>query len=133
MTDDLRTEIRNLLDEHAHWQGHDFNVAQGLLWLGIIASAIGSLAAGGVIPLHKAVTAVIAALPGVVLLIDKTFKHSARSAWHAVYGTRLRVLDRRLRDEQAEVKDVAVDLGKLETEMQNLFPPLDPGLLSKKE
>ena len=85
MADDIQTEIQNMLDHHARWGGHDFNVAQALLWFGIIASVISSLSAGGVIPIPKIVATLIAALPGAVLLIDKTFKHSGRSAWHALY------------------------------------------------
>jgi hypothetical protein len=133
MADDLQTEIHDMLNHHSQWGGHDFNVAQGLLWLGILASGFGSLAAGGVISLPRPLSAAIAAIPGLVLLLDKTFKHSARSSWHAMYGARLRILNRRLRDEQANPADVSSELGRLEIEMENLFPPLDPGLLRKRE
>lgn len=133
MAEDLEAEITEALAEHARWQSHDFVFAQVLLWLGITASAISALYAAGVVDMWKWLGAVIAAIPGVVIVVDKTFKYSARSSWHAMYGASLRALKRDLRDRGVTRAEVADRLNKLELEMEKLFPPLDSGMLGKSQ
>ena len=133
MANDLESEIQGGLEEHGKWQSHDFVTAQVLLWCAIGATVFGGLIAGGVIELpYKWLSALIASIPGAVLMVDRTFKYAARSAWHAIYSVRLRDLNRQLRDQGVPRGEVAKSLGVLDLEMEKLFPPLDPGLLKER-
>jgi hypothetical protein len=129
---DIRTEIEADLKSHRHWQQHDFNFAQLILWIAIVASTFAAITAAGALPLPKWLAAIVAALPGAVLVIDRTFKHGARSSWHALYAARLRGLNHGLRDRGVSVAEASKQLDELEVEMQKLFPSLDPGLLREK-
>ncbi len=133
MADDLELEIEKDLKKHARWQSHDFIVAQALMWMGIITSAVSALQAAGVMAMPNWAGAVFATIPGIVIVVDKTFKYSARSSWHAIYCTSLRALRRDLRDRGVSKADTADRYNKLEVEMAKLFPPLDSSNLGKSQ
>jgi hypothetical protein len=122
----LLKELETELDSHARWQGHDFVLAQTLLWIGIGASALSSLLVAMKLPnVPQWLAITLPALPGIALVVDKTFKYAARSAWHAIYGVRLKALLRELNYRAGTENDVSKLLDELQSEMQALFPPLD--------
>lgn len=123
MDSTLQAELDSSIANHSRWQGKDFNKAQAMLWIGITASlAAGVIAAFGA---PKFITAVVSLIPGVILVVDRTFKHSVRSAWHAEYAIRLRALARAIRDQGAKPDQLSQQLTELEDEMQKKFPTLD--------
>ena len=134
---DLRAEIQTKESEHRKWESSDFVRAQLTLWIGILTSIAASLNATGVIPRPGCVSekaaaliaAVIAAIPAGVIVVDKTFKWSARSSWHRLYGIRLRMLLRSMDFGGVDAAMTSEKLGKVELEMHNTFPALDAGAL----
>jgi hypothetical protein len=128
----LQDELALSEKAHMRHQAWDFRKAQILLWLGILASVTASLTAAGAFDLEAWQSAVIAAIPAAAIIVDKTFKYAARSSWHALYAVKLRGLRRLLRDQKKEAEQVSEWLDALETEMHNLFPPLDGSALSPK-
>ena len=130
----LLDEIEQDIDHHTKWEGRDFSSAQIFLWIGIVASVAASLHAAGAFAIdNKLCGAVLAAIPGVVLIIDKTFKFAARASWHALYRASLKSLFRKLRNESAPINTVSAERSKLEFEMEKMFPPLDSGSLTGKK
>jgi hypothetical protein len=109
-----------------------------VLWAGILASVVASLHAAGALwhpdwltpAWAKFLAAAIAGVPALAIMIDKTFKWSARSAWRALYELHLRALLRTMRDRQGSLSDVSQSLDALELEMHNTFPPLDASVLA---
>ena len=129
----LLQELEADIIHHEKWEGRDFGWAQVFVWIGIVTSIVASLHAAGAFTIDKIYGAVIAAIPGAVLVIDKTFKFAARASWHALYRASLKALFRRLRDESAPVGTVSAERSKLEVEMERMFPPLDSGALGSKK
>lgn len=132
-TNPLISEIIQDIDHHKKWEGRDFSWAQIFVWIGIIASVAASLNATGVLPItDKLYSAVLAVIPGAVLIVEKTFRFSARASWHALYRASLNGLYRKMRDEGISSGIVSVERSKLEFEMEKMFPTLDPNSLGSK-
>lgn len=64
----------------------------------------------------------LAALPGVVLLIERQFAYRKRSAWHEEFKTRLRALERALAYEKIEEPEISRQLNALELKMNGKYP-----------
>lgn len=137
---DLHTYIENSLIEHRRWESSDFVRAQCFLWLGILASIVASLNATGVIPRPhwlaedsaKLFSAIVAAIPAAVIVIDKTFKWSARSSWHALFGIRLRAVLRGMDHRGLDITKASEEVDRIELDMHNTFPALDGSALVKE-
>jgi hypothetical protein len=132
MADTLETEIGTKIAEHEKWRGRDFSRAQWQFWLALGASFLAGILAAVDLPAdwyYKVVKVVVTAIPGFIILTEKTFNFAKRSSWHAFYVLRLRALQRRLRDEVAPRDVVSRELSELEEEMDKRFPPLDVGTL----
>lgn len=124
-TSELRTELASQVLHHRKWEFREFLSAQILLWIGIGSSLASTLYASGVLDISRQMAAMIGAAPGVIIVIDKTFKFAARASWHAKYRASLNGLLRRLRDENVAASNVSQAFSKLEIEMEAVFPPLD--------
>ena len=131
LTTDLIGEIEQGIEHHARWYSRDFTLAQSILWIGILASAGSALIAAEVFDLEKWKGALIAAIPGVVIVVDKSFKFAARASWHSIFRTSLKGLRRDIRDNGMPHPEVAAKLSKLEEDMEKLFPSLDTGMMQK--
>lgn len=124
-TNELRTELECEIRHHRKWEFREFLSAQVFLWIGIGASVASTLYASGVLDISRQLAAMIGAAPGVIIVIDKTFKFAARASWHAKYRASLNALLRRLRDEHTPASNVSQAFSKLEIDMEAVFPPLD--------
>src|SRR5688572_3345509 len=104
----LESDLRKGVVYHLWWGRFDFLVSQLILWTGIVSSFLSALVAAGTVEFEtKWLGPAIAALPGALILIDRSFKYGARSAWHSMYRVRLRGLILQLRDANAQRKEVA--------------------------
>ncbi|MBA5689161.1 hypothetical protein [Rugamonas apoptosis] len=131
-TTELEDELKTLIAHHKKWEGRDFTWAQVFVWGGIIASGTSSIYGSGITEMGHFFAAVVGAIPGVLIVVDKTFKFSARASWHARYRAALNSLFRKLRDENSPVPPISQALSKLESEMERDFPPMDPEILGGK-
>jgi len=102
--------------------------AYGLLIVGVLASTMAtiSVAAGAEKAFSPILNAVLAAIPGVVVLATSTFKFEARAGWwwERYYG--LDALDRRLTFENRVVEEVSRDLTKFVHELGKRWPGFGP-------
>jgi hypothetical protein len=122
---ELRAELEALILHHRKWEFRDFLSAQVFVWVGIGASVASTLYASGVLDIGRQTAAIVGAMPGVIIVVDKTFKFAARASWHAKYRASLNSLFRKLRDEHAPAPTVSQSFSKLEIDMEAIFPPLD--------
>jgi hypothetical protein len=120
-------------EHHKKWERRDFPLAQIFVWVGIVTSVAASLHAAGAFTLEKLSAAVLAAIPGAVLVVDRTFKFAARASWHAVYRASLKALYRKLRDEKATDASISPEKSKLKIEMEKMFPPVESSSLGGKK
>lgn len=124
-TSELRSELESEIRHHRKWEYREFVSAQVFVWIGIGASVASTLYASGVLDISRQAAAMIGAAPGVIIVVDKTFKFAARAAWHAKYRASLNGLFRKLRDENTPAPVVSQAFSKLEVDMEAMFPPLD--------
>ena len=129
----LREELEKDIDHHWKWSGRDFAWAQIFIWLGIVASIAASLNAAKAFELCKLHGAILAAIPGAVLVVDRTFKFASRASWHSLYVAYLKALHRRIRDQGETEAIVSPDKSKLNIEMEKMFPPLDAAGIGAKK
>ena len=129
---ELRNELESLILHHRRWEFRDFLSAQVFVWIGIGASVASTLYASGVLDLGRQTAALVGAAPGVIIVVDKTFKFAARATWHAKYRASLNSLFRKLRDEHAPAPVVSQSFSKLEIDMEASFPPLDTSSMGGK-
>ena len=114
----------------------------GLILLGITASTIVSIQqvlesqnveSNFIFISDKGLLAIIAAIPGVILLIQKEFKFDKRSAWHWEYRRRLVTLKRKIEFAELEVKEACHKINTIDEEFAMTFPDSNPNLFPKKE
>jgi hypothetical protein len=132
--EEVAAYLQRQADERSRWKGHDFMWAQMLLWTAILSSFLASLHAAGAFTdefeikgTHvslKWLWALLAGLPALTLVIERTFRYTARHIWNATYEARFRSLQRDIQHRgKSEVSAVA-ELNELETEMTRTFPEM---------
>ena len=130
--EELKNELQALFDEHNKWCVRDWFTAQVLFWIGILSA----FSATSVLVLFKDVPkealAIMAAVPGLILIITNTFSFAERSNWHELYRARLRGLLRRLRDQNERIETISSELSALEVAMITTFPQLKAEALTEK-
>jgi hypothetical protein len=112
------------------WWLVNFVVAQTSYWVAI-ASSFGSAIAISIDNLPKIFIAVLAAIPGVVILVESTFRYSQRADWHSLYSQKLRGLIRQLKFEVNKIEEISKNLSDLEAEMEGRTPPMRLGMLQQ--
>lgn len=105
------------------WETRDFITSQLLVWFAIITSFVTTITA--VLKAPTLLTAVLAGLSGVLILIDKNFTFSKRSTWNALYRIKLEKLKRELEFKDAEIEEIADQLTELDLKMERDFPNAD--------
>ncbi len=119
--DQLASKISRRLVQDDRWARLDFSLAQLFLWLAILASFVSAaLAAADTIP--KLWLALLAAIPGTVIVVDKSFSFAKRARWHWEMSSRLERLLLKLQFEGKSVAEVAAEYGDLRVEMEDKFP-----------
>lgn len=119
----LLQKIRARQARDAIWGRWDFIIAQCFLWIAIVASLGTALViAFAQQPISKPITAIFAAIPGTVIVIDRTFSFAHRARWHRELYLRLDELANDLEFRDFPVRDVAERLSALRIKMQETFP-----------
>jgi hypothetical protein len=99
----------------------DFVFNHFLLMLVVAASSFPGFAQILDIDQPKA-TAIVAAIPAFVLLLQRTFKWEQRGEWHWDYRRRLKAILREVRDQGLSPEEASIKLNKLEQELAGSFP-----------
>lgn len=120
--------LEKLAARHEHdtrWAARDFMTAQIFLWTAVISSfATAILAAAADPALPKLLVPTLAAIPGAVIVIDKSFSFSRRAGWHWEMAAKVDQLLNRIQFENAKVEDISKDLSELRMAMEQKFPTM---------
>lgn len=127
-TNPKATELAQLIATRrandAKWAQRNFMVAQTFMWLAIIAS-FGTAIASATAKVSPIVIAIFTAIPGTVILIDKSFSFARRAQWHYLMRAKLEQFENALRFEGASVDATSKSLSSLVIEMEQAFPGMD--------
>jgi hypothetical protein len=111
---DAFQELKNYLDKEIRQHQNAARLkswtAQILFWGAIASSAIGAVNPDTDWFPSDAATSILAAIPGVVLLIMNTFKYDARSRWHKLKQRKLEGLYRGLAFEKKGTQETSAAL-----------------------
>ena len=102
----LRSELVRARWWHAILAFVESNGIEAAIFIGIVSSALAALGAELGWPGDTGKT-IMAAVPGVVLLVERQMRYKMGSAWHQEYKVRLVGLERLLRDEDAADAEVS--------------------------
>lgn len=100
----------------------NYYFAYGLLIIAVVASATASIAAASGQWLSNELTAVLAALPGVIVLATSTFKFDSRAEWWWSKHHRLDALYRGLAYEGRTDTEVSRELSDVVKELETKWP-----------
>ena len=119
--DDLIAKITERLGYDKKWGERDFIFAQIFVWLAILASFFTAiLAAADAAP--NLVLAFLAAIPGTVIIIEKSFSFGRRTRWHWEMVAGLDELLNQLKYEGAKADEISKKLSSFRKEMEAGYP-----------
>ena len=120
-----RAELQKRLVEYRlrneKWGRISFYIAQAFAWLVVLGSFAASVLSAGLV-LNRIGLAVVAAIPGIVIVVDRTFAFARRAQWHNVLGARVERIENSLRFEGKSVHDASKELSGLLEAMHELYP-----------
>lgn len=118
---DLLSEITEHRIYDEKWGKADFTWAQSITWAAILAS-FGSAIASATGDAPPFALALFAAIPGTVIVIEKSFVFARKAQWHWTMGVRLQKLENALKFEDAKVDETSRQLSELRIEMWEKWP-----------
>ncbi len=126
MNDDSQKELLNRLRARRalddRWQLWNFIFYQIVLGISIIASFISAIVAASNL-VSPIIVAILAALPGTVIVIDRGFMFSSRWRWHNTMSTKLLALEQRLLfDAETSAKEISEEMTDLLIKMETAYP-----------
>ena len=125
----LRKEIETAITRRFWYSRFDFWLNQGLFFIAILASVLPAVNLAFEMVSTEERIALMAAIPGFVVLIQRTFKWGERGDWEWEFRRKLRAIQRQLiYDEDITPLAVSQALSNLEGEMDSKFPDMRPGL-----
>jgi hypothetical protein len=111
------------------WAKLNSTIAHILFMLAILAS-FGTTLLASVPDISKLAIALVAAIPGVVILFDRTFSFARRADWFYIYHVEVEALIRELRDQHVPPPEVSTKLSELARRMEGLFPEMQASAIS---
>ena len=125
----LLDEIAERIKADQKWGRVDFICAQLFIWLTILASFLTAiLAAADEAPAW--LIAILAAVPGTAIVVEKSFSFSKRARWHWEMVAALEELQRKLKYQNSSVKEIARQLSSYRSLMEISFPALNTDSLN---
>ena len=115
----LSLELEKEINQHKNAARFKSAITQLLFWISISASALAGL---NLATKYFDVTGVsiLATIPGIVLIINNTFKYSAQARWHKLKQKKFLGLRNQLEYEGQSVDVVSKSLTALEAELEDL-------------
>jgi hypothetical protein len=120
----LLNEINSRKALNLRWGDQNFVTSQVQGWITILASFGSAIAAAA--KANSVAVAIIAAIPGTVILIDRNFGFARRAQWHWESYYKLLELEHELKYNGAQVSDISKRYISLRTEMSQKFPITPP-------
>jgi hypothetical protein len=123
-TDEKKELIKTISDrrqQDERWSKSYFFWSQVLLWFAILAS-FGSAIASATKSVPSILVAIFAAIPGTIIVVERSFSFSHRASWHRIMRARLLMLENSLRYEGASIESVSKAFGELFLEMHPKYP-----------
>lgn len=118
--DDLRAHLAERASRTRKHARKNYFAAYALFLIAITSSAAATISVS--VGLAKELSAILAAMPGIMLLVNNTLKLEARSRWHWNKAHRLEQLLRELVHEGRDLKEVSRELTNVEKEMEGVWP-----------
>lgn len=81
----FKNELNKLIATRAKYESWDFKIVHFLIWLSIFASFSSSIMVAANVNIEKALLAIIAGIPGLVVVVEKSFDFARRTAWDTMY------------------------------------------------
>lgn len=128
----LADELIDLEKHNLKWGRINFTLAEVFFWIAILASFATTLVAAADSSGERSLalritTAALAAIPGLVILIDRRFSFGRRSEWFYLYRVQIRRLRLDLSYGKHSEEGVAEKLGLLELEMEKMWSQIVGG------
>ena len=129
----MPTDLPSLIKHHNFWSTKDFENGQMILWIAILSSAVATILSS-IDNVPKWIYATTALLPGLALIVNKTFRFRERSNWHEMYSIRLQEIDGQVELKTISAAEALAKITALRIEMHKVWPgentsaiPKDPG------
>jgi len=120
----LLNEITTQKEHDCRWAMQTFSFAQVQGWVAVVASFGSAIAATAHAP--RIIVAIIAAVPGAVILLDRNFAFARRAQWHWLLEDKVRELEHALKYQKAEISETSKRYASLMTKMEESFPITAP-------
>ncbi len=125
MTEEKRTELLDRLRKRRafddKWATTNFVLSQVFIGTSILASFGSAIVAAANIA-SPIVVAVLAAIPGTAIVIDRSFLFGARWRWHCAVSTRYTALEQELLFEGGTVEQVSETMSEFLSDMEERYP-----------
>jgi hypothetical protein len=118
----LIDDLENRFHYDSTWGSRNFCIAQTFVWLGVGSSFGSSIAAALKAP--PWIVAIAAAVPGIVIIVDRSFSFAARGRWHDLLSTNIGALARALKYEGAAEKEISQKFSELLKASEKSYPTL---------
>jgi hypothetical protein len=126
---DLPSDLEQKRGYTNGWAKLDAAIAYVLFMLAILAS-FGTTLLASVPDISRLAIALVAAIPGVVILFDRTFSFARRADWFYLYHVEVEALIRELRDQGVPPAEVSTKLSELARRMEGVFPEMQASAIS---
>jgi hypothetical protein len=112
---ELLKEIEKSIKHRRKYELMDFRLAHIFLWASLIASFASSIiiASGLQTEKNKIFIAIIAGIPGLIILVDKTFDFATRAVWGATFRIELEELKDKLSFKKIDPYDASKEYREL--------------------
>jgi flagellar biosynthesis protein FlhB len=129
---ELQTEIAGKIKHRRKFEVMDFRLAHIFLWVSILASFTSTIIVAFGVPVGKEILfAVIAGVPGLIILIDKTFDFKKRAVWGAMFRIELEDLKDEFVFKKGDPYEIAKKLRQIERKYELLYSEI--GFFSQKK
>lgn len=118
---EVLSRLNDMIAHHEKWSSKDFTNSQWILWVAILSSFAATILVGKE-QIPKLVLAIIAGLPALMLMVDKTFRFRDRAKWHDLYLVKVTEIRDDLQLAQLPAIDACKKLAKLRAEMNDKWP-----------
>lgn len=132
MSQELKNELETAIKECSKLAKRSYLLAQTVFLVAILASFFASILAAGNLGeqlfgnYHKAITAILAVLPGTALLINNSFRFEERTKW---FWRKARISEkflRKLRDSSNPItEEISSTFSEKMEELENEWPTMD--------
>lgn len=121
-TQSFKDELSKTIERRKKYEGWDFKLSHAFIWLSILASFSSSIIiAHGVKKKHEIWISVISGIPGLIVIIDKTFDFARRTAWGTMYKIDLQKLKDKVDFKKIDIYEASKELRELNRRHESSF------------